>query len=121
MHGADLFGRFQLERCLIFFLEFLRFRSSDVSDKIGMMSKELFAVGNKIAMGFSTLSQVFSMCVCVFLTGKDLRERGINRIGNLLVPNDNYCTFEDWIMPILDAMLLEQQTQVRMRRLFSTM
>ena len=47
-----------------------------------------------------------------YLKGKDLRERGINRIGNLLVPNDNYCHFEDWIMPILDQMLLEQKEQV---------
>jgi len=43
------------------------------------------------------------------LSGKDLRKRGINRIGNLLVPNNNYCKFEDWIMPILDAMLEEQE------------
>ncbi|NXT38500.1 DHYS synthase, partial [Pelecanoides urinatrix] len=34
------------------------------------------------------------------LRGRDLRQRGINRIGNLLVPNDNYCKFEDWLMPI---------------------
>ena len=34
------------------------------------------------------------------------------RIGNLLVPNDNYCKFEDWQMPILDQMLLEQNTEV---------
>lgn len=34
------------------------------------------------------------------------------RIGNLLVPNDNYCKFEDWLMPILDQMLLEQNTEV---------
>ena len=46
------------------------------------------------------------------LKGRDLRKRGINRIGNLLVPNDNYCAFEDWIMPILDQMLLEQKEQV---------
>lgn len=38
-----------------------------------------------------------------------MRERGINRIGNLLVPNDNYCKFEDWIMPLLDEMLVEQK------------
>ncbi|XP_066590329.1 probable deoxyhypusine synthase [Prorops nasuta] len=43
------------------------------------------------------------------LDGKSLREKGINRIGNLLVPNDNYCLFEDWVMPQLDAMLLEQK------------
>jgi deoxyhypusine synthase len=34
--------------------------------------------------------------------------KGLNRIGNMLVPNSNYCKFEDWIMPILDAMLEEQ-------------
>ncbi|KAK3244524.1 hypothetical protein CYMTET_45864 [Cymbomonas tetramitiformis] len=42
------------------------------------------------------------------LDGRDLRQRGLNRIGNMLVPNDNYCKFEDWIMPILDQMLKEQ-------------
>jgi deoxyhypusine synthase len=42
------------------------------------------------------------------LDGADLRRRGMNRIGNLVVPNDNYCKFEDWVTPILDAMLEEQ-------------
>lgn len=42
------------------------------------------------------------------MDGKNLRESGINRIGNLLVPNDNYCLFEDWVMPILDELLKEQ-------------
>uniref|UniRef100_UPI0037E8C419 deoxyhypusine synthase n=1 Tax=Semicossyphus pulcher TaxID=241346 RepID=UPI0037E8C419 len=45
------------------------------------------------------------------LPGKELRQRGINRIGNILVPNDNYCKFEDWLMPILDQMVLEQNTE----------
>ncbi|XP_034046854.1 deoxyhypusine synthase-like [Thalassophryne amazonica] len=45
------------------------------------------------------------------LPGKELRLKGINRIGNLLVPNDNYCKFEDWLIPILDQMLLEQNTE----------
>lgn len=43
------------------------------------------------------------------LDGRKLRSQGINRIGNLLVPNDNYCKFEDWVMPILDQMWEEQQ------------
>jgi len=43
------------------------------------------------------------------LDGADLRRRGMNRIGNLIVPNDNYCAFEDWLTPILDAMLSEQK------------
>jgi len=43
------------------------------------------------------------------LDGADLRRRGMNRIGNLIIPNDNYCKFEDWLMPILDTMLAEQK------------
>lgn len=46
------------------------------------------------------------------LKGKELRLKGINRTGNLLVPNDNYCKFEEWIMPILDRLVDEQKSQV---------
>ncbi|KAK5141092.1 Deoxyhypusine synthase [Rachicladosporium monterosium] len=42
--------------------------------------------------------------------GASLRKQGMNRIGNLIVPNSNYCAFEDWVMPILDRMLEEQET-----------
>ena len=45
------------------------------------------------------------------LPGADLRKRGINRIGNMLVPNNNYCKFEDWLRPLLDTMLVEQREQ----------
>ncbi|GAA5820061.1 hypothetical protein JCM11251_005467 [Rhodosporidiobolus azoricus] len=47
--------------------------------------------------------------------GANLRRRGLNRIGNLLVPNDNYCKFEDWVMPILDQMVEEQETGEKVR------
>lgn len=39
------------------------------------------------------------------LAGAALRAQGLNRIGNMLVPNSNYCAFEDWVMPHLDAAL----------------
>jgi len=45
------------------------------------------------------------------LAGEKLRKDGINRIGNLLVPNDNYVGFEKWIMPIFTAMLNEQKEE----------
>ncbi|KAF2766734.1 deoxyhypusine synthase [Teratosphaeria nubilosa] len=41
--------------------------------------------------------------------GATLRKQGMNRIGNLFIPNSNYCAFEDWIMPILDRLLEEQE------------
>lgn len=47
------------------------------------------------------------------MSGAKLREAGLNRIGNLLVPNDNYCKFEDWVVPILDKLLQEQDTERR--------
>ncbi|PNW88203.1 hypothetical protein CHLRE_01g018950v5 [Chlamydomonas reinhardtii] len=45
------------------------------------------------------------------LKGSELRMKGLNRIGNMVVPNSNYCKFEDWIIPILDACLTEQNEQ----------
>lgn len=45
------------------------------------------------------------------MNGADLRKRGLNRIGNLIVPNDNYCKFEDWVMPIFDQMVMEQEQE----------
>ena len=30
--------------------------------------------------------------------GAELRMQGLNRIGNMLVPNSNYVKFEEWIM-----------------------
>jgi deoxyhypusine synthase len=42
-------------------------------------------------------------------SGAELRSKGLNRIGNLMVPNANYCAFEDWVVPILDKMLQEQE------------
>lgn len=44
-------------------------------------------------------------------TGSQLRRDGLNRIGNLIVPNENYCKFEDWVLPILDRMRQEQEEE----------
>jgi len=45
------------------------------------------------------------------LSGKELRKKGINRIGNLLVPNKNYCKFEDWMAPLITKMHDEQDAK----------
>lgn len=41
--------------------------------------------------------------------GKTLRSKGLNRIGNLIVPNRNYELFEEWLVPILDDMYMKQK------------
>lgn len=42
-------------------------------------------------------------------SGELLRESGVNRIGNILVPNERYCRFEEFIMPILEELYIEQK------------
>lgn len=44
------------------------------------------------------------------LSGTELRKKGLNRIGNLLVPNDNYCFFEDFFTPILKEIHEDQRS-----------
>tara|TARA_Y100000310_G_scaffold61961_1_gene57208 strand:- start:10739 stop:11686 length:948 start_codon:yes stop_codon:yes gene_type:complete len=39
----------------------------------------------------------------------ELHEKGINRIGNLLINNESYMNFEDSIMPILDKLYAKQK------------
>ena len=41
-------------------------------------------------------------------SGELLRKNGVNRTGNILVPNERYCSFEEFVMPIL-AQLYEEQ------------
>lgn len=43
--------------------------------------------------------------------GASSRTKGLNRIGNLIMPNDNYVKFEQFLMPILDECLEEQETK----------
>jgi deoxyhypusine synthase len=42
-------------------------------------------------------------------SGAKLREKGINRIGNIYAPNNNYIKFENFIMPVLEEMHDEQK------------
>ena len=41
--------------------------------------------------------------------GADLREKGINRIGNIFVPNNRYVDFEQFVHPILEEFYAEQK------------
>jgi len=43
--------------------------------------------------------------------GKEMRAKGLNRIGNMVVPNDNYCDFEDFFTPILEKCHDEQDNE----------
>ena len=42
-------------------------------------------------------------------SGAELREKGINRIGNIFVPNNRYVEFEKFFQPILEELYQEQR------------
>ncbi len=41
--------------------------------------------------------------------GAELRRKGINRIGNIFVPNSRYVKFEEFLQPILEELCEEQE------------
>lgn len=42
-------------------------------------------------------------------SGKELRKQGINRIGNVFVPNNRYVSFEAWVQPLLEEIYEKQK------------
>ncbi|MFH1787317.1 MAG: deoxyhypusine synthase [archaeon] len=42
-------------------------------------------------------------------SGKELREKGINRAGNIFIPNSRYCAFEDFVIPVLEEFYQNQK------------
>ena len=42
-------------------------------------------------------------------SGEILNEAGVNRAGNIYIPNSRYCKFEEFIMPILEDIYQEQK------------
>lgn len=43
------------------------------------------------------------------MKGARLRDGGINRAGNILIPNSRYCRFEDFIIPLLEKINEKQK------------
>ena len=42
-------------------------------------------------------------------SGELLKKQGVNRAGNILIPNARYCSFEDFMNPILEKIYEEQK------------
>lgn len=42
----------------------------------------------------------------------ELHEQGVNRVGNLLINNEAYMNFEDWLRPVLDELYAKQKRWV---------
>nr|CAG4651907.1 EOG090X07TT [Triops cancriformis] len=114
VHEEDEFIK-RKSNCTIFLGYTSNMISSGIRDTIRFLVKNKMV--DCIVTSAGGVEEDFIKCLCPTylgsfdLKGKMLREKGVNRVGNLLVPNDNYCKFEDWVMPLLDAMLAEQKSK----------
>ena len=109
----DYYSLLQRSNCTIFLGHTSNMISSGVRESI------LFLVKNKmidcIVTTCGAIEEDFMKCMAPAYMGKfeydglELRQRGLNRIGNMVVPNDNYRLFETWLLAILDRMLVEQR------------
>ncbi|MBI4162298.1 MAG: deoxyhypusine synthase [Candidatus Aenigmarchaeota archaeon] len=94
---------------------FLGFTSNMISS--GVREAILHLVKNKMVHVIVTtaggIEEDLIKCLKPFIIGefrggKDLRDKGINRIGNILVPNDRYIEFEKYVTPVLNNLLEKQ-------------
>lgn len=110
LHSDPNFRRGQ--KCTIF----LSYTSNMIS--CGMRETIKFLVKNKLVDAIVTtaggIEEDFIKCLAPSymgdfkMKGSELRSKGVNRVGNVLIPNENYCLFEDWLTPLLHAMTDEQ-------------
>lgn len=42
------------------------------------------------------------------VSGEKLRKKGINRAGNIFIPNSRYCAFENFMLPVLERIYKQQ-------------
>ncbi|MEK6904475.1 MAG: deoxyhypusine synthase, partial [Nanoarchaeota archaeon] len=101
------------EKCTIF----LGYTSNLVSS--GLRDVFRYLVENKFVDVVVTtaggVEEDIIKCIKPFLLGKFsmsgeyLRHKGINRAGNVLIPNSRYCAFEDFFVPILKDIVEEQK------------
>ena len=111
--AIKIIEKMQKEKCCIF----LGYTSNMVTSGLREIFRYL-AEHKKVEVMVTTaggIEEDFVKCFGNFKLGKFsesgelLHEQGINRTGNILVPNSRYCKFEDFIMPILEELYSEQK------------
>lgn len=94
---------------------FLGFTSNMVSSGVRESIRYLFE-HHQIALGVCTAGAIeedIIKCLGDFYigdfraSGKELRAKSINRIGNIYAPNNRYVAFEHWFQPLLDELYAE--------------
>lgn len=110
--AIDIAKQMQKEKVTIF----LGYTSNMISS--GIREAICYLVKNKMVHVIVTtaggIEEDLIKCIKPFIVGHDfqggieLRKQGINRIGNILVPNDRYIEFEKFMTPILKELYEKQ-------------
>src|SRR3989344_6048265 len=107
LRAMDIIKEMRRQKCTIF----LGYTSSMVSSGLRDIFRYLaeHKLVDVIVTTAGGIEEDIIKCIGPFylgefkLSGRELRDKGINRIGSILVPNDRYCKFEDFLIPILDG------------------
>lgn len=103
------------QKCTIFLAYTSNMISSGIRETIKFLVKHNLV--NCIVTTAGGVEEDFIKCLAdtylgdFKLKGTELRKQGVNRLGNLLIPNENYCKFEDFVVPILHKMADEQEKE----------
>ena len=82
-----------------FFAQLIKLKMADVIvTTVGGIEEDIMkSTGEKFSLGTFSADDV------------ELHEQGINRVGNILIKNESYMNFEDWVKPVLDKLYQKQK------------
>jgi len=113
--AIDLIKKMRQDRCKIY----LGYTSSMVTS--GLRDIFRYLVQHKFVDVIVTtaggVEEDIIKCIKPFLLGSfsadgsELRKKGINRTGNIFVPNSRYCAFEDFFVPFLRRLVKRQESE----------
>lgn len=115
--AIEIIKKMRQEKAVIFFGYTSNIISSGLRDIICHLAKNRMI--DIIVTTAGGVEEDIIKCLKPFLLGdfrakgRDLREEGINRIGNIFVPNDRYIAFERFIQPVFQRLLDRQVKESR--------
>jgi len=111
--AIELVKKMRKEKCTIYLGYTSNMVTSGLRDIFRYLVKHKFV--DVIVTTCGGVEEDIIKCMKPFLigdfdaSGKDLREIGVNRAGNIFIPNSRYCQFEDFLKPILKELVEKQE------------
>lgn len=113
--AIELIKKMRQERCKIYLGYTSSMVTSGLRDIFRYLAQRKFV--DVIVTTAGGVEEDIIKCIKPFLLGSfsadgsDLRKKGINRTGNIFVPNSRYCAFEDFFVPFLRKLVKRQESE----------